>query len=150
MWDAAAASFNEERTGGTAKHVCPNDGRARGESGPTPPLAVKCHAAPRGLCTPKGEGGGAPGAPAGMYDRAVWADNPVWRALGFSMQEPHAYHYNFIWENTGTGYGECSFTVRAVADLDGDDVWSTYELAGLASEKAIDRSAGFYIHQQLE
>ena len=147
IFDAAAANFNEDRdVKGQAKHFCANDGRARGESGFVPPLTVKCHAAPGGVCTPSATPSDAPGS----YDAKLWTEHPVWRSLGFLVKEPHAFHYNFIWENSTTGFGKCVFTIQAVADLDGDDVWSTFERKGGGSEEGIDGSAGLYIHQELE
>lgn len=144
LFDAAASNFNEDRTErGKAQHFCANDGRARGETGPTPPLSVKCSAAPGGLCNPSTSADTAPGS----YDAKVWADNPVWRELGVAITQPHTFHYNFIWENTGTDFGECLFTVQAVADLDGDNVWSTFERTGVGNVDGITASAGIYIDQ---
>lgn len=147
LFDAVAANFNEDRdVKGQAKHVCANDGRAKGETGFVPPLTVKCSAAPGGLCSPSTTPSDAPGS----YDAKLWADHPVWRSLGFAVKEPHAFHYNFLWENETTGFGKCQFTIQAFADLDGDDVWSTYERTGIAAEDGINGSAGLYIDQELE
>lgn len=147
MFDAVATNFNEDRdVKGQASHFCANDGRAKGESGFVPPLTVKCSAAPGGMCSPSATKSDAPGS----YDANLWTDHPVWRSLGFSVKEPHAFHYNFIWENKTTGFGECLFTIQAFADLDDDDVWSTYERSGIAAEDGINGAAGLYIDQELE
>jgi type IV pilus assembly protein PilA len=157
MFDAASSYFNEEHVdrsaigllGGTvpeaAPHRCPNDGRTSGQSGITPPLSVDCNAGPGGRCVPASGGTGP-----GYYDVTLWTDNDVWNGLNFQQEQAHAFHYNFIWSNEGTGYGACQFTAQAFGDLDGDGVFSTYERTGAADEYGVNAAAGLYIDQEIE
>jgi len=151
MFDAAAAYFNEERVSppgvaSLATHGCPNDGRASGTAGITPPLSVDCGEGPGGRCVPKIGGGSDPGD----YDMRLWLENPVWSGLDFQMEQGHAFHYDFKWTNSGTGFGSCQFTAQAFGDLDGDGVWSTYERSGAADEIGVNGAAGLYIDQEVE
>ncbi len=68
--------------------------------------------------------------PSGMCESADW-DTPVWRALGFAIEEPHHFRFQFVSKGVGA---EAAFTVRAHADLDCDGVESTFERVGLATE----------------
>jgi hypothetical protein len=147
MFDATSAYLMEERMGpdgmSVLPHVCPNDGRPAGETGITPPLDVACAKGSQGRCTPGGSGDGG-------YDAKLWAESNIWQQLGFDMQDPHYFHYNFKWRNDATGYGACQFTAQAFGDLDGDGVYSTYERAGAADEYGVNAAAGLYIDQELE
>ncbi|HWB76337.1 MAG TPA: hypothetical protein VG755_15310 [Nannocystaceae bacterium] len=148
LFDSAAAYFNEEHTGMPATHVCPNDGRDKGQSGITPPLSVDCNAGPGGRCVPvQGEAERGPG----QYDAKLWTDNKVWAALGIAQEQAHYFHYNFIWDHRGsTGFGMCQFTAQAFGDLDGDGVFSTFERSGAADELGVNAAAGLYIDQEVE
>lgn len=160
MFDAASSYFNEEHVDrGTAAallaaeelaarapHKCPNNGKLSGESGTTPPLTVDCNAGPGGRCVPTV---GAKGRP-GYYEMSAWTDNDVWNGLNFQQEQGHYFHYNFIWKNSDTGYGECQFTTQAFGDLDGDGVFSTFERTGAADENGVNGAAGLYIDQELE
>jgi type IV pilus assembly protein PilA len=151
MFDGASAAFNEEvvaRAGVAllAAHGCPNDGRASGTAGVTPPLSVDCNAGPGGRCVPAVAGG----RPPGYYDMRLWSDNPVWSGLNFQMEQGHYFHYDFKWTNSGTGFGACQFTAQAFGDLDGDGVWSTFERAGAADHLGVNAAAGLYIDQEVE
>jgi type IV pilus assembly protein PilA len=57
-----------------------------------------------------------------------WDDNAGWSCLGFSMQDPQYYMYNYVAANTDSANG--SFSARAQGDLDGDGDPSTFELLG--------------------
>ncbi len=159
MFDAASAYFNEEHVSrgavailgggavtGTAPHQCPNDGRLKGESGITPPLSVNCNEGPGGRCVPVA---GTPRGP-GEYSMSQWTDSPVWNGLNFQQEQGHAFHYNFVWENTDHGFGTCQFTAQAFADLDDDGVFSTFERAGAADEHGVNAAAGLYIDREVE
>ena len=50
-----------------------------------------------------------------------------WRALQFSVDDPHYYRYEFV--SAGSG-ASASFTARAFGDLDCDNTLSTYERYG--------------------
>jgi hypothetical protein len=54
-------------------------------------------------------------------------DQPTWRSLGFSWAVPHYYSFEFSSESDDT-HGV--FEARAHGDLDGDGVFSTFEIAG--------------------
>jgi hypothetical protein len=54
---------------------------------------------------------------------SAWADNPLWKALDFQIDEPALFQYAF----QGDGG---SFTAKAIGDLDCDGVPITYELVG--------------------
>lgn len=53
--------------------------------------------------------------------------HPVFQALGFRLNEPFRFQYQFVAEGTGN---EARFTARAVGDLDCDGLYSTYERTG--------------------
>ena len=160
MFDGASAYFNEEHVergavavlgaGGElaamAAHKCPNDGKTKGETGITPPLSVDCNAGPGGRCVPVEGGSGRPG----YYDLRLWADNDAWNGLNFQQEQAHYFHYNFKWENTGTGFGQCQFTAQAFGDLDGDGIFSTFERSGAADENGVNAAAGLYIDNEVE
>jgi len=85
---------------------------------------------PKGCCGANGAGGaGEPGGAGGARgdgvcnpDAALWAE-PGWRALGFSIDGPHRYTYQYVPDASGL-----SATLRAVADLACDGAASTVEL----------------------
>ena len=152
MFDASAAYFREEHvergasiTAELPPHRCPNDGKAEGSIGPTPPLSVKCHEGPSKKCTPKAGGTGP-----GEYDPKVFTDNDVWNGLNFQMDDPHYYHYAFKWKNDPEGFGSCTFTVQAFGDLDGDGVYSTFERSGTANKDGVSGAAGLKTNQETE
>jgi hypothetical protein len=137
MFDAAASYFNEEHvdpTSAAVVHGCPNDGRAEGSAGITPPLSVDCSQG----CMPA------------SYGAQLWTDNKVWNALNFQMEDKHYFHYDFKWSNVAGGYGKCQFTVQAFGDLDHDGVFSTFERAAAADEMGINGAAGLYIDHESE
>lgn len=63
---------------------------------------------------------------AGLCEGTDW-DTPTWRALGFSIDAPHRFRFQFI--STGQG-SDARFTIRAHADLDCDGLESTFEKGG--------------------
>jgi hypothetical protein len=71
-------------------------------------------------------------------------DHPTWRALHFSMGAPHYFSYEFVSDGTG-------FTARALGDLDGDGVLSTFERAcGVNLRNEVECSDGVWVHNELE
>jgi hypothetical protein len=112
-------------------HACPHPTGSPGEggSGLTPDIGFNCNAGPDRRCVPSQGGGGA-----GYYSSELWTQNPVWAALGFEKTEPHVFHYSFEATNDLDGYGACTFTVQARADLDDDAVFSTYAIVGTIDE----------------
>lgn len=57
----------------------------------------------------------------------AWSD-PTWKSLGFSVDQPDIYRYEFV--STGTGVG-AMFTARALGDLNCDGVYATFERIGV-------------------
>lgn len=162
LFDATVAHFSEEHVGrgavgfigagGTlsdlATHRCPHQsGEVSGPSRAqiTPPLGVDCNLGPGGRCVPS-VGGGGPG----YYEMALWSDNAVWNSLNFQLEQAHYFHYDFLANNSGTGYGQCQFTAQAFADLDHDGIYSTFERAGAADHLGVNGAAGLYIDQDVE
>jgi type II secretory pathway pseudopilin PulG len=84
-------------------------------AGPTPPLGTCCQQG--GTCQPS----------------AAWWDAEPWKALRFSMDDPHRYSYEYRVEpaKPGAGGGSHSFTVLAYGDLDCDGTYSTFSMRGL-------------------
>jgi hypothetical protein len=95
-----------------------------GEAGPTPALSVSCHAGAGGRCRPVA---GPPEGP-GEYASAVWSEDRIWSVLDYRPVTEgtgsHRYHYAFTAELVQDG---CRVRARALGDLDGDGVFSTYE-----------------------
>ncbi len=160
MFDASAAHFAVDRidrgevvqigSGGTlasgATHRCPHPvgSPTGGSTGVTPPLAVDCSTGPGGRCVPR------VGATAGAYyDISLWQSS-MWDSLNFTMEQGHFYHYNYIAENSNSGYGTCQFTTQAFGDLDGDGRYSTFERNGSADVHGVNAGAGLYIDLVIE
>ncbi|MGB1275682.1 MAG: hypothetical protein ACPG77_08020 [Nannocystaceae bacterium] len=108
--------------------VCPHlPGETRGSTEFTPPLAVACWQAKDGLCTPNT----TPELP-GQYDPAVFDDDPIWQALEYRKQQGHRFHFHFQSKSLA---GTCTFSVTALADLDGDGDFSRFVRHGIVDEK---------------
>jgi hypothetical protein len=95
-----------------------------GEAGPTPALSVGCHAGDGGRCRPTDDRPEQPGE----YSRIVWSEDRIWSALDYRPDRAgtgsHRYHYAFTAEQVKD---ECRVVARAIGDLDGDGVFSSYE-----------------------
>ena len=82
------------------------DGRLPQQSvGPTPPAGRCCEQG--GRCTP---------------EKDTW-DDPAWRALHFSLDDPFRYSYQYELVDGGR-----AVVLRAIGDLDCDSVFGTIEL----------------------
>jgi hypothetical protein len=93
-----------------------------GETKLTPPRSVACHEGEGGRCRPS-EG---PEFAAGEYASSAWTDDPLWAAIDSRPRgDGHRFHYRFRAE--AVGKGGCRLIVSALADLDGDGEFSTYE-----------------------
>jgi hypothetical protein len=95
--------------------------------GPTPPLGTCCEEG--GRCTPKQEN---------------W-DSPSWKAVQFSLSEPHYYSYEIQsagQKSAGQLDGSNSFTVFAYGDLDCDGTYSTFSMYGVVDDQFADGPAG--------
>jgi len=159
LFDAAKGYFEEEHAarggidflsqgggaGSGAPHRCPEfNNQANGAAGLTPAQAINCNEGPGGRCVPNGTGGGS-------YNIIDWNDNTVWNGLNFFQEQPHYFHYNFVYINDATdGFGTCSFTAQAFADLDDDGTFSTYERSAAADKQGTRASIGLYIDQEVE
>ena len=94
--------------------------------------AVSCCAEKGRKCTPSA---------------AFWTD-PSWVALGYSMDDPHNYRYEFISSGISTA---SAFTARAKGDLDCDGKESTFEMYGrIGVGGEPEHSAGLVRINQLE
>lgn len=63
------------------------------------------------------------------YPAQAWT-HPSWKALLFSLDDPHYFRYTFLSEGSGE---KSSFTARAEADLDCNGKWTTFEIQGRAA-----------------
>jgi type IV pilus assembly protein PilA len=79
---------------------------------------------------------------------SYWAD-PTWRALTFSVDDPHYYRYEFESANSGV---DAEFTARAYGDLDCDNLLSTFERYGWVQILGNDMTiqSGTYKENRLE
>ena len=130
-----------------APHRCPQmtDSATASTTGTTPALTVQCADGPGGRCIPSG-------APAGVgyYPISVWGSN-TWNSLNFQQEQGHYFHYKFNYTNTSiTGHGECQFTAQAFADLNGDNIYSTFERSGAADENGVNAAIGLYSDKETE
>lgn len=101
--------------------------------GPSPGQCLDtCADSDDGRCVPIAGGG------EGTYDgNAVWGEQ-TWVALNFAISDPHYFVYTFEGENTLAERGEGSaFTARASANLDRDEICSTFERSALVDEDGI-------------
>ena len=75
----------------------------------------------------------------------------TWRALKFSIDDPHYFQYAFVSRRgSRTGVG-AKFTARAQADLDCDGERSTYERAAtVSSDLKIVGTGGLYVNRPIE
>jgi hypothetical protein len=60
-------------------------------------------------------------------------DAPTWRLLDFSFAEPHSYSFSFESKNAP---GAATFHAVAHGDLDGDGIFSTFEISGESKDGA--------------
>jgi prepilin-type N-terminal cleavage/methylation domain-containing protein len=98
------------------------------ESEPTTPAATCC-GYPSFKCPP---------------DPAHW-DTPSWKALMFSVDDPHWFRYEYDSTGSGAPGTGSNFTVRAVGDMDCDGTYSTFEMWGIWSDADLDvHGSGFF------
>ncbi|MEI8254343.1 MAG: prepilin-type N-terminal cleavage/methylation domain-containing protein [Deltaproteobacteria bacterium] len=75
-------------------------------------------------------------------------DSATWNALSFSIADPHYYAYQYDSSGSGTS---SAFTARAVGNLDGDAILSTFERSGGSnSQRMVQGSQGIYMENELE
>jgi type IV pilus assembly protein PilA len=139
------ANVNVKKLYEGARSYYEEESNQRGVGGPpiakqfpnTPAVATRpalgtCCAQPGDKCAP---------------DVAIWADTS-WQALKFSMTDPHYFMYTY----TASGTDATSqFTARANGDLDCDNTYSTFEMAGsVQTDGTVTGSAGFFRDQETE
>ena len=79
----------------------------------------------------------------GAPESAVWDEEP-WKALKFSMDDPHYYAYAYTVQVGAAGAidGSHQFTARARGDLDCDGDFSAFSMYGEVNETYADGPAG--------
>jgi len=95
--------------------------------------------ADQGCCAIVGSGGTEKCAP----QQTLW-DSQTWRALKFSMDDPHyyAYAYNVSVGAAGATDGSHNFTALARGDLDCDGDFSQFSMYGVVDAQYADGPAG--------
>ncbi len=74
-------------------------------------------------------------------------EHPTWRRLGFSMDRGHSYSFEFGMQATPE---RATFSARALGDLDGDGVLSTFELPGEVTAGGTPRLLPLQIVREVE
>ena len=74
--------------------------------------------------------GASPSASKYPASVTLWMNSSSWNALGFVIDRPH--YYQYATEGTASGV-----TARAVGDIDGDTVLSTFERSGVMNSGEI-------------
>lgn len=69
----------------------------------------------------------APSASKYPSDVTMWSTNSQWNSLGFIIDRPHYYQYSTEGSNT-------SMTARAVGDIDGDSIQSTFVRSAIINQ----------------
>jgi len=106
---------------------------------PQPAIARAAPSAPGGCCISDGPGNAEKCAP----DASVWNVEP-WKALKFSMDDPH--YYGYAYEASAPAPGDTAggnnFTALALGDLDCDGTKSTFSMYGVVDATYADGPAG--------
>ncbi len=72
----------------------------------------------------------------------------TWQALGFAITDPHYFAYQYDSEGIGSA---AAFTARALGDLDGNGVRSTFERTGHATPQLeIEGGDGLWIRDPVD
>ena len=90
--------------------------------------------------------GGPPAGSTTSTSAAQW-DRQGWNKLHFKITAPHRYAYTFDSSGINT---KAVYTARAVGDLDGDGVLSTFEMRGSVDKQFSVHVVGPIIHNELE
>jgi type IV pilus assembly protein PilA len=135
VYRSAVSYLSQEKVqqGVTASAIDP---QFPGSVGPTPGNCTTCAANADGRCNPAAYSGEA----SGMWGALSWV------ALNFSIADPHYFVYQFTSANVAGARGVGSgFTARAQADLDQDNVCSTFERAAVVTTNGdVQGSRGIY------
>jgi type IV pilus assembly protein PilA len=77
----------------------------------------------------------------------TWS-SPTWQALNFSITDPHYFSYEYASEGSNAS---AAFTARALGDLDGNGVYSTFERAGTVTPNLeVQGSDGLWMDREIE
>ena len=74
-------------------------------------------------------------------------DQPTWRELEFSFTVPHAFSFAFDSQNAPQ---LARFRARALGDLDGDGLYSTFEIAGQSAEGGEPFVLPMEVHREVD
>jgi type IV pilus assembly protein PilA len=89
--------------------------------------AISCCASSGGRCLPAA---------------AEWTD-PTWIVLGFAMDDPHYYQYEFV-------SNAAEFTARAIGNLDCDGIFATFSMIGRVDASGVFGLAAMHRENELE
>lgn len=84
----------------------------------------------------------APGVNKYPADVTAWMSSSEWNSLGFLIDRPHYYQYSTDGSNTG-------MTVRAVGDIDGDAIQSTFDRRAIVNSGEI-QGTSINVVQEME
>jgi type IV pilus assembly protein PilA len=108
---------------------------------------------PSSFCTvPAATAPNTPGPDKSTVDFSV-ASLASYEALNFSVEDPILYQYNIVGSDGACGHLPLAtlYTFRALGDLDGDAVLSTFEIAAGSDESNdLYRTPGLYVANELE
>lgn len=102
------------------------------------------------------DAGPVPASPLNRKQQGDFGADPSYRALGFSIADYSYFSYGLASKG---GVGACAngpntpdlYTYFAHGDLDGDGLWSTFELAaGTDQDNVLYHSRAFFISQEIE
>ena len=74
----------------------------------------------------------------------LWTSDPQWTAIGFAIETAHYYAYASFTSGSGEG---AYFYSRAIGDLDGDGVESTFSITGTVVGGEIQRDRMVVTHE---
>ena len=76
-------------------------------------------------------------------EAALWDVSAAWKALKFSMDDPHYYAYQYqVTNNAAAGGQDSEFTASARGDLDCDGTFSRFSMYGVVNSTYADGPAG--------
>ena len=91
------------------------------------------------------------GQTGGVCTETDWTGKGSWEVLGFEIADPHYFQYYFDSTGDGATGTAANFTAGANADLDCDNVLSTYERsAGVDTQGRVVGAASLYIKNDIE
>jgi type IV pilus assembly protein PilA len=93
----------------------------------------------RGLCPSTSKVPATP-PPANKYQSTStdWNSDPGWKCLKFSMEQPQYFAYHYAASNTTSTAG--AYVITANGDLNGDHVFSTFQVNGQVQNGSLTTS----------